>query len=182
MTTSVPGSGTGPDGKFTPVYTPPSWYADNPSPQDSVPRPPAWTMPSDLPAAPPAGCKVCGVTPTAPVTVRAHQGFIFAMRWQRIDGPLCRLCGIALVRDMTTKTLWQGWWGVGSLVFGTPFALVSNLLAYRKLRQLQPSVPVHGRRQVPLGAPILRRPLAYVALAPLIWAAVVLFHVVTSAF
>ena len=173
-------SGASPDEDFVPVYTPPAWYLQNPSPQDPVSRPPAWAMPAGLPSASPAGCKICGVTPTAPVTVRAHQGLIFVMRWQRIDGPLCGLCGIALVREMTTKTLWQGWWGGGSLIIGTPFALVSNLLAYRKLRQLQPAVPLHGTRQVPLGKPILHRPMAYVALIPLIWAVVVLAHVITS--
>ncbi|MGW0844271.1 hypothetical protein ACWD26_29855 [Streptomyces sp. NPDC002787] len=93
------------------------------------------------------------------------------MRWHTLDGPFCAICGIALVRKMTTKTLWQGWWGVGSLIFGTPFALASNWAAYRKLRRLQPAVPVPGRRQLPLGKPILHRPLAYVALIPLIWAA-----------
>jgi hypothetical protein len=123
---------------------------------------------------------VCGVVPVAAVTIRAHQGLIFLMRWHRLDGPFCGICGIALVRDMTTKTLWQGWWGVGSLLFGAPFALVSNWFANRTLRQLRPTVPASGAQQLPLGKPISHRLPAYVALIPLLWAVAVLTQVITS--
>ncbi|MEU5537545.1 hypothetical protein [Streptomyces sp. NPDC020362] len=118
------------------------------------------------------------MTPTAPVTIRAHQGLIMVMRWRRVDGPFCGFCGIALVRDMTTTTLWQGWWGVGSLVFGAPVALVSNLLAYLKLRRLQLAVPVPGTIRPPLGKLVLHRPSAYVALIPLIGAVAVITHLI----
>ncbi|GHH25824.1 hypothetical protein [Streptomyces rubradiris] len=177
---ALPDPGLPGDEEFTPVYHPPAWYVHNPSPPDPAYQPPAWTTPAVQPAATAPSCTVCGVTPAAPVTVRAHQGFIVVMRWQRVTGPLCGLCGIALVREMSTKTLWQGWWGIGSLTIGAPFALLANLRAYRKLRRLQPAVPLHGTRQVPLGRPVLHRPLAYVALVPLIWAIVMLTYAITS--
>ncbi|MGW1039460.1 hypothetical protein [Streptomyces sp. NPDC002547] len=180
MTTSPrPIPGSGPDSEFEPVYTPPAWYLQNQSPGPAA-WPPSATSTAPPPA-PPVGCKVCGVAPVAPVTIRAHQGLILMMRWHTLDGPFCALCGTALVREMTTKTLWQGWWGVGSLIFGAPYALVSNWVAYRKLRRLQPAVPVPGTRQLPLGKPVLHRPLAYVALIPLCWAIWLISSAIASA-
>jgi hypothetical protein len=173
-------SGFAPEDEFEPVYTPPAWYLENTPPSDTGSPPLPWHSVYPRPGEPLA-CRQCGVRPAAAVTIRAHRGFILAMRWQHISGPFCGLCGIALVRNMTARTLWQGWWGVASLIVGTPFSLVSNLLAYRKLRLLQPAVPAPGKRQIPLGKPVLHRPASYVALIPLIWAAVVLTHVITSA-
>ncbi|MFF8932348.1 hypothetical protein ACF1AO_34355 [Streptomyces longwoodensis] len=168
MTNSpTPGPASGPR-EFRPVYTPPTWYLQN---QASAPAAwPATATSAPPPAAPPVGCKVCGAAPAAPVTIRAHQGFILAMRWHTLEGPFCAICGTALVREMTTKTLWQGWWGVGSLIFGTPYALLSNWAAHRKLRRLVPAVPAYGTHQLQIGKPVLRRPLAYVALVPFCWA------------
>ncbi|MET7605899.1 hypothetical protein ABZS96_25970 [Streptomyces avermitilis] len=163
---------TGPGGEFRPDYTPQPWYHENQPTQGSI----AADFP---PPAPPIGCRVCGAHPVAPVTVRAHQGLLLAMRWQRIDGPLCSLCGIALVRQLTTKTLWQGWWGPMSLVAGAPYALLSNLAAYRQIRRLEPPLPAPGRPQANPGKPVLKRPLAYVALIPLCWAIWVLTHMIT---
>ncbi|MFJ9379285.1 hypothetical protein [Streptomyces sp. NPDC101455] len=176
-----PDSGFAPEKGFQPVYTPPAWYLENTTQASAGGSPPVpWHSVYPRPGEPLA-CRVCGVTPAAAVTIRAHRGLILAMRWKHEVGPFCGLCGIALVRDMTTHTLWQGWWGVGSLIVGAPFSLVSNLLAFRQLRRLQPAVPPPGAQQVPLGKPVLHRPLAYVALIPLIWAAVVLTHVITTA-
>lgn len=174
-----PGHHSGPESEFTLDYEMPAWYRAHQAPQGA-----GTGVPSAEPAfapMPPIGCRVCRVAPVASCAIRAHQGFIVLMRWHKVDGPFCAICGVALVRELTTKTLWQGWWGVGSLIVGTPFALLSNWGAYRKLRRLQPAIPVPGTRQLPLGKPVLHRPLAYVALVPLIWAATVLTHVITSA-
>jgi hypothetical protein len=114
------------------------------------------------------------------VQVRAHQGLLLFMRWRTIDGPFCSTCGVALVRQLTTKTLWQGWWGPASLLAGTPFALLSNLNAYRQLRRLDPPTQPASRPQAPLGKPVLRRPLAYVALIPLCWATWLITSIVVA--
>ncbi|MFJ9893615.1 hypothetical protein ACIQPR_09805 [Streptomyces sp. NPDC091280] len=176
-----PESGFAPDDEFKPVYTPPAWYAENTSQAPDTGSPPVpWYSVYPRPGQPPA-CRQCGVTPAAVVTIRAHRGLILAARWQHIDGPFCGLCGIALVRDMTTTTLWKGWWSLVSLIVGAPFSLVSNGIAYRKLRQLQPAVPAPGTRQIPLGKPVLHRPASYVALIPLILAAAVIARALTTA-
>lgn len=103
--------------------------------------------------------------------MRAHQGLLLVMRFHEIDGPFCRSCGTALVRELTTKTLWQGWWSPFSLVFFSPFTLVWNLLASRKLAALPtPGPPAHGASRIQEGKPVHQRPMAYVAVLPLIWA------------
>lgn len=145
-------------------YQSPSWYQASHASQ--APWPPA----PGLPHAPTVGCRICGAIPNTGVQVRSHQGLLFAMRWQTLDGPFCSICGIALVREMTTRTLWQGWWSPLSLV-ATPLTLLRNAHAYRRLRRLPPPAPVPGRSQAEMGKPVLKRPQSYVALVPLIWAA-----------
>lgn len=93
------------------------------------------------------------------------------MRSQKIKGPFCRTCGIALVRSQTTKTLWQGWWSPISLVYSAPRTLVLNLLVSRELEALPlPEPAASGAAPLPVGKQVRHRPLAYVGLIPLVWA------------
>ncbi|MGW7362944.1 hypothetical protein ACWGI8_05810 [Streptomyces sp. NPDC054841] len=125
-------------------------------------------LPSYPAAAP--GCRVCGALDIADVTVRAHQGLLVLMRFHKMEGPFCRSCGRAVVRQMTVQTLCLGWFSPLSLVAFTPFTLVWNLIAHRKYSKLPASVPAPGQHSLPEGAPVHQRPLAYVALVPLGWA------------
>ncbi|MFF1922007.1 hypothetical protein ACFVW8_15720 [Streptomyces sp. NPDC058221] len=92
------------------------------------------------------------------------------MQFEKVDGPFCRTCGRAVVRQMTARTLALGWWSPFSLVGVTPFTLVWNLVAHRKFSKLPASTPAPGRQARPEGAPLYRRPWSYVALIPLAWA------------
>ncbi|SDK63742.1 hypothetical protein [Streptomyces indicus] len=121
-----------------------------------------------------AGCRFCGGAPVANVTFRAHQGLLILMRFQKFDGLMCAACGEAVYRETTGKTLWQGWWSPFSLVFFTPFTLLWNLFARRKVKALQPPVPGQHGPQVPAGVPLHRRPLSYVGLLPVLWIAFVI--------
>ncbi|MGW0881394.1 hypothetical protein [Streptomyces sp. NPDC002671] len=163
------------DDDFEPVYTMPDWYRPLPQSRNDAPKD---APPPDSPAFTPfteeISCRICFAAPAAEVVVRAHQGLLLAMRWKSETGPFCGVCGIAVVRRMTTATLWQGWWSPLSLVLGAPFALLSNLFDFLRLRRLQPTAPLPGWPQAPLGRPVLHRPLAYVALVPLIWATVMI--------
>ncbi|PNE43449.1 hypothetical protein AOB60_00510 [Streptomyces noursei] len=115
-------------------------------------------------------CRICGARPALQVTVHAHQGVLMWMRFHREDGPFCRSCGIAVVRELTTKTLWQGWWSPLSLVGFTPIALICNFSVRRKLTTLAPPGPsAPGATRKIQGKPVHQRPLAYVALVPLAW-------------
>jgi hypothetical protein len=116
-------------------------------------------------------CRLCGAQPAADVTVRAHRGLLILMTFRRFEGPFCRSCGTAVVRRLTTATLWQGWWSPFSLVVFTPFTLVWNLVVSRKLATLSfPGPPAPGAVRIPEGKPVHQRPLAYVAVLPLVWA------------
>jgi len=100
-------------------------------------------------------CRFCGRAPALATTVRAHRGMVLMMQWRHLRGPFCRSCGLQAVKKLTTDTLWQGWWGLFSLFLGAPFALLSNLFAWRKLRGLpepEGAAPAAAAAPTPVGA------------------------------
>ncbi|WP_051795900.1 hypothetical protein [Streptomyces sp. NRRL S-87] len=130
---------------------------------------------------PPTTCRACGGQAVAHTKVRAHVGFLVVMRFEHLDGPFCRACGLSVVRQMTTRALMLGWWGPLSLVIFNPFTLLWNLRAHLTYRKLPPSAPAPGRTQLDPGPPVLKRPPAYVALVPLAWAIWVVTQIVAHA-
>lgn len=102
--------------------------------------------------------------PALKTTVRGHQGILVVMRLLKVRGFFCRTCGIAVHREMTTKTLWQGWWSIFSLVIA-PVTLVINLVARVRFGRMTP--PADGIRP-PLdpGKPVIRRVGAIGVFAP----------------
>ncbi|MBK3626347.1 hypothetical protein JHN59_16140 [Streptomyces sp. MBT49] len=102
--------------------------------------------------------------PALNATVRGHQGLVVMMQFRKVRGPLCRTCGIAIFRDITTKTLWQGWWGILSF-FCTPAIVIFNLVARARFGLMAP--PASGWRP-PLepGKPVIRRAGALGVFAP----------------
>ncbi|MFD8145792.1 hypothetical protein [Streptomyces sp. NPDC059708] len=136
-------------------------------PPGAMPHDPAYAPP--YAHAPAPGCRNCGAPEAANFAVRAHVGVLIMMRFHTLNGPFCRRCGRALVRVMTTKTLCQGWWSPFSLVIFTPFTLIWNLIAAMKFGKLPYSDPAPGRQQLDEGPPVHARPLAYVAIVPLLW-------------
>ncbi|RRR85963.1 hypothetical protein [Streptomyces sp. RP5T] len=150
------------DNGFVPEYPLPDWYASN------APSTVAWYSVGNPELDLAVRCRTCAAAEVACVTVRSHQGLLVLMRWQAIDGPFCRPCGTALIRKLTVRTLCLGWWNPLSPVIAAPAALVANAVAHRRLRRLPPPVPLPGRSHMDPGSPLLSRPLAYVALIPLI--------------
>jgi hypothetical protein len=69
------------------------------------------------------------------VTIRRHVGMIFLQKFFKLRRPLCRTCGMKMLRSFTLKTPWQGWWGYISF-FVNWFVLATNLGAYLQLRGL----------------------------------------------
>ncbi|WP_327357704.1 hypothetical protein [Streptomyces sp. NBC_01304] len=112
---------------------------------------------------------MCGAQSFTHTVVRAHQGLLFFMRFIKVDEALCRTCGIEMIRTATTQTLWQGWWSPLSLLLFAPFALLSNLVSYRKVRALPPPEPGYGQQALDEGRPVHKRPLAYVGVLPVLW-------------
>ncbi len=156
MATPPPQHGAGPH----PPHTPQQGAPYGPY----GPQPVPYAVPQQF-AGPygPHDCRLCGSVPAAPATVRGHQGMFVLMRFLRTEGPLCRDCGLATYRRMTSDTLWQGWWGPLSL-FITPVTLLMNLGPRAAFHRLAPPT---GAILSPLdpGRPLWRRPPALVLLA-----------------
>ncbi|GAA3063972.1 hypothetical protein GCM10020000_54400 [Streptomyces olivoverticillatus] len=92
------------------------------------------------------------------MTVRGHQGILVMMRFLSMKGPFCRNCGTAVVREMSGKTLWQGWWSPVSLVVITPLTLIWNLFIRARINKLPPPVPGQPGPQLDPGIPAAQAP------------------------
>ncbi|MEU5240280.1 hypothetical protein ACH4UR_16305 [Streptomyces lydicus] len=113
----------------------------------------------------PVGCQFCGAQPAVQATVRGHQGILYVMRFLSRSGVFCRSCGLATYREMSAKTLWQGWWSPLSVVI-TPITLLVNLGPRSRFHAL--AAPVGGfRPSLDPGKPLLRRPETLLILIPL---------------
>ncbi|MFH8380026.1 hypothetical protein ACH4E7_03650 [Kitasatospora sp. NPDC018058] len=153
------------------------------APPPPAPGPPGYGYPSAPPPEPPYGaqppgygypppapmdgqtCRFCGGYPAVRATVRGHQGLVLAYRMLRMHGPFCRTCGTATVRDMSARTLVQGWWSPASLILA-PITLLMNLAANGRIKQLPPPMPgTHGPQLDP-GVPLGRRPHMAMLLLP----------------
>lgn len=100
-------------------------------------------------------CRFCGAAPAIETTVRGHQGFLIAMRFLKQKGPFCRTCGIATVRDMSAKSLWQGWLTLVSVIVN-PLTLLWNLSVWARLRRLPEPEPASAPHLDP-GKPLYQR-------------------------
>ncbi|MFJ6838369.1 hypothetical protein [Streptomyces sp. NPDC091209] len=89
-------------------------------------------------------------------TVRGHQGFLVIMRFLKLQGPFCRRCGIAAHREMTAKSLWQGWWGIASSVIN-PITMLINIPQRMKINRLAEPIPGAPGRPMDPGRPVFLR-------------------------
>lgn len=121
------------------------------------------------------GCRFCGSVPAVDATVRKHVGLIFLMRFVKLTGPFCRSCGMASVRDMTSQSMWQGWWGYASSVIN-PITMLMNIGPMRKFKRLpEPS----GGSVAPMnpGKPLFRRPAVAGLLIPVVAVGVIVYAI-----
>ncbi|QNE17285.1 toxin-antitoxin system, toxin component [Kribbella qitaiheensis] len=133
-------------------------------------------QPQGMPAYPQGAiqCRFCGGMPAVQATVRGHQGFLIMMRFLKLEGPFCRTCGIATVRNMTAKSLWQGWWGIGSSIIN-PITMLINIPTRLKFKQLPEPMPGAPGQPMDMGKPLFLRPailgflLPIAVIALLIW-------------
>lgn len=160
----------------------PAGPAAGPTPPGFGPQPPAgWPASGPGPAYPGAAammCRHCGASPAAPVTFRLHQGVLVLMRFHKMEGPFCRGCGTSFFREMTARTLWQGWWSPLSLVLFTPFTLIANRVALGKVNRLPEPTGGHVRLQT--GAPVLKRATSLAVLLPVAWLIWVIANIIND--
>ncbi|NEA32545.1 toxin-antitoxin system, toxin component [Streptomyces sp. SID13031] len=112
-------------------------------------------------------CRFCGGVPAVEATVRGHQGFIVLMRFLKLQGPFCKTCGTAATRDLTAKSMWQGWWGIASLIIN-PITMFLNLGTYSKFKNLPEPAPGAPGRPMDPGKPLFKRPVALGLLLPIV--------------
>jgi len=112
-------------------------------------------------------CRFCGSFPAVDATVRGHQGMIVVMRFLKLRGPFCRSCGIASVRDMTAKSMWQGWWGIGSSIIN-PITMLMNIGPMQKFKGLPAPLPGAPGQPMDPGKPLFRRAPMLVLLLPVL--------------
>ncbi|BFV58046.1 hypothetical protein KCMC57_up31500 [Kitasatospora sp. CMC57] len=117
----------------------------------------------------PAGpfCRFCGSAPAVEATIRGHQGFLVIMKFLKLQGPFCRTCGIAAHRDMTAKSLWQGWWGIASMIIN-PVTMLINLPQRAKINKLAEPIPGAPGQPMNPGKPVFQRPVILGVLVPVI--------------
>ena len=111
-------------------------------------------------------CRFCGHVPAVDVTFRGHRGMVVLMQFLHLRGPFCRDCGVATFRDMTAKTLIQGWYGYASFLI-TPITVLINAARRGKVANLPaPQRPPYGPSGRPMnpGAPLFARPSALIGL------------------
>ncbi|MER7770625.1 hypothetical protein [Kitasatospora sp. NPDC096140] len=98
-------------------------------------------------------------------TIRGHQGFVIVMRYLKRRGPFCRTCGIATHREMTSDTLWQGWWGIPSMIVN-PIVMLFNIPQRMKINKLAEPVPGAPGTPMDTGKPVYLRPTIVGLLIP----------------
>jgi len=111
--------------------------------------------PQGPPPPPSTACMMCGSSPSAPLNLRAEQGFIIFRRRMHLTGQFCRECGITMFRMVQNRTLLQGWWGVFSF-FANFGSVISNTVARFKLNSLPDPIPSQKQYAVPLPFPAPR--------------------------
>jgi hypothetical protein len=147
------------------IFTQPPQYGPQGGYQDPQFPPHAQAMP--VYAQGMMQCRFCGSVPAVNATVRGHQGMLILMRFLKLQGPFCRTCGIATVRDMTSKSMWQGWWGVGSSIIN-PITMLTNIGAWSKFKNLPEPAPGAPGRPMNPGKPLFQRPAALGLLLPFV--------------
>lgn len=143
-----------------------------PQPGQHIPAPYSGQHPG-YPAAQPGlapqgmlACRFCGSVPAAQVKFRGHQGLLVIMRFLHTTGPFCRDCGLGVFRQMTSRTLVQGWYSYGSFVI-TPITVLVNLFRRNTVANLPAPQPnPHGPSRPPMdpGPRLLERPMTWLGL------------------
>jgi hypothetical protein len=160
-----------------PQYGPQGGYQDPQQQGQFPPHPQAMGMPAFAQGT--MQCRFCGSVPAVDATVRGHQGMLILMRFLKLRGPFCRTCGIATVRDMTAKSMWQGWWGIGSSIIN-PITMLINIGAWSKFKNLPEPVPGAPGRPMDPGKPLFRRPAILGLLVPIAVIALLVWSNVNS--
>jgi hypothetical protein len=139
-------------------------------------REPVGARPAPAHAAAVDDCELCGSIPATQVRFQQITGMLVSHRVRTLEARLCRSCGQGMGREMQSRTLVSGWWGVIA-VFRNAAAIFTNAAALHRIGQLPPPTSPAGWRTFPLpvGPTLFRRPRTWIGigLAAVLAAAVV---------
>lgn len=114
-------------------------------------------------------CDFCGVQPAARIPLRAVTGMLILHRLATSHLDLCSRCARNLFREVQTRTLVRGWWGLTAM-FATVGVLVANAWHIgRHTRRLKgpvyrdPAVVTPMPPGLPLVLPVMGRLRSWVA-------------------
>jgi hypothetical protein len=113
-------------------------------------------------------CEVCASLNTETFEFTRQTGFIFARNVGTMSARLCRGCATAIGRTYQARTLATGWWGVISVPTNLFYIIKNSYQLFRARRLADPVAPPGFRTTpLPLGKPVLFRPIAWVGIAVL---------------
>lgn len=114
------------------------------------------------------GCEMCGATPATSLSFKQVTGQVFRDLIRTFDARLCRDCGLAIGREVQSRTILSGWWGVFAS-FRNIAAIASNSNNLYKASLIEP--PKTSRdsmfRPLPVGKSVFARPRTLIGLAAL---------------
>lgn len=112
----------------------------------------------------PLGCDICGASPTSSLTYKQVTGQVFRDLVRTIDARLCRDCGLAIGREVQSKTILTGWWGLFA-IFRNIAAIVSNSNSlYKASLTGQPQNDSGFFMPLPVGKSVFSRPRTWIGI------------------
>jgi hypothetical protein len=99
---------------------------------------------------------------------------IVVMQFRSLKGPYCQDCGIATLRNMSGKTMWQGWWGFGSLIAAPVTLLINVVHRIRFAGMVAPVRKPGSKPPIDKGKPLYLRPVILGLAVPLFVAVILI--------
>lgn len=111
------------------------------------------------------GCEMCGLAPARKFTFQQITGQIFRDLVRTFEARLCRDCAQAIGREMQSKTLITGWWGVFAILRNV-YAIGNNTYGLLLAGRMPPisSSGNYVASPLPVGAPLFKRLRTWVGL------------------
>jgi hypothetical protein len=101
-------------------------------------------------------CDACGGLPAAPTVFRSVQGYVVFYRADSESRTLCGECAKSRFRDITDRTLIEGWWGIVPFIRNLE-AIRNNHRVWRAVRELAVPTRPDGATSLPAGRPLYAR-------------------------
>lgn len=111
------------------------------------------------------GCDLCGSIPAAKFSYRQVTGLLLRDLIRDFDAKLCRSCSQAIGREMQSRTMVSGWWGVFAIFRNVGALLTNGQSLLRASRMKAPNFEANfPTNPLAPGASVFKRPRTWVGL------------------